>query len=454
MTRSINLNSGDCGYNKTSCCPICDFREINLLSPSWKRYYNEKEFFLADREWFVACDQCGTIFRYPLLDYDDYKKYGEDYYNQVNPGESVQEHAVWHFESFQKHNYDSLRAFLNQNIPPHDAKRWLDVGSIGYATSFEEYDFTTIEPDKRIVDLGRKLFKRDGVKGLLGIDPRIHSHTIESYQDSRLFDGIVFNNSFYCLPFPMDGLRKASNLLSDNGHLVITISTYFCDAVAVRTDGLLSKIEDVLQGETLWVFHNAKSLEYLCQRAGFELVGSHEIAAYGKKTMRLFHFRKKVGVSPAPALLVDSRALMQEKLTQLFQGFSEQSRRSLVEHNNEATFFIGTLSLLHDLSRICRLDKITAYVVFDSPLSDCQIEGVRCLSWDRFCSMVNSSPGYYSAVIASYKFQDEIFEKVAALKSSLSVLYRPNRKSGMETLFFDFDGALQPNKGVTLDRVL
>ncbi len=367
--------------NKTSCCPVCNGLKISLLSPSWKRYYNEKEFFLAEREWFASCDNCGTIFRYPLLSYDDYKKYGEDYYNQVNPGQSVEEHAIWHFESFQKPNYDSLRSFLNKEISPADGKRWLDVGSIGYATSFDEYEFTTIEPDQRIVELGRKLFKQSWAKSLLGIKSRIHCHTIESFEDSKLFDGIVFNNSFYCLPFPIEGLCKAAKLLQKNGHLVITISTYFCDAVAVRTDGLLSRMEDVLQGETLWVFHNAKSLEYLCQRAGFELVSSQEIMAYGKKTMRLFHFRKVASISPDPMLLIDSKSLMQKKITQLFENFSGQSIAYLEKHNTEKTFFIGTLPILHDISRIYSLQKISGYVVFDSDLSNCNIDGIICYKY-------------------------------------------------------------------------
>jgi SAM-dependent methyltransferase len=442
------------GQPKKNCrCPVCGKACLTLLSPTWKRFYNEKMFFLSKNEWFVSCNHCGTIYRYPLAVYDDYRKYGEDYYNQVNPGESVEEHAVWHFEAFQKHNYDSLRTYLNANLPPSAGKRWLDVGSIGYVTSFKEYEFTTIEPDERIVALGRKMFRGGGLRGWFGKGARIYCHTIESYNDSDLFDGVVFHNSFYCLPFPREGLLKASRLLKPDGRLVISISTYFCDAVAVRTDGLLSRIEDVLQGETLWVFHNPKSLEYVCRRAGFELVSSHEAPAYGKKTMRIFLFKKATAVIPDEQLLTDSRNLMAQKLEQLFRSFYEQSAAALREHINEQTFFVGSLPMLYDMVKISPLDKIAGYVVFDNPRPEVEINGVRCLGWDQFCAAVEENSGSFSVVIASYKFQDEIYGHLSQLKDRLSAVYRPNRKSGMESLFFDFAGEVRPNKGVSFECI-
>ena len=443
----------DVELGRSSHCPICDCPQVLLLSPSWKKYYNEKEFFFAEREWFASCDSCGTIFRYPLLSYDDYRKYGEDYYNQTNPGETVEEHAIWHYESFQKPNYDSLRSYLNQYVPPTVAKRWLDVGSIGYATSFDEYEFTTIEPDERIVLLGRKMFSK-GILNRLHISaPRIQCHTIENFDADKKFDGIVFNNSFYCLPFPIEGLRKAASLLTADGHLIITISTFFSGAVPVRTDGVVSRMEDVLQGETLWVFHNPKSLEYLCQKAGFELIESREIPAYGKKTMQTFHFRKASSVSPNPILLEESKLLMEAKTKELFSGFLNQSSTALEVHNTSNTYFVGTLSILNDLVKLEFLDKIAGYVVFDSQIGSCIVNGTRCISWDMFCQSIEEKPGTFSVVIASYKYQDEIYAQIAGLGSCVANVFRPNRKSGMESLFFQFAGEQQPCKGFTLERV-
>jgi len=168
---------------KVACCPGCGEKRVRLLTPSWKRYFNVKEFFISQYEWFAACARCGTMFRYPLGDYADFRKYGEDYYDQVNPGETVEQHAVWHYESFQKPNYDSLRSYLNETAPPVEAHRWLDVGSIGYVTTFDEYDFTTIEPDERIVRLGRRLFGPRGLSARLRPRQRIQCSTIEAYRE-------------------------------------------------------------------------------------------------------------------------------------------------------------------------------------------------------------------------------------------------------------------------------
>jgi hypothetical protein len=68
--------------------------------------------------------------------------------------------------------------------------------------------------------------------------------------------------------------------------------------------------------------------------------------------------------------------------------------------------------------------------------------------------MVMSAPNQYSAVIASYKYQDEIFGQLACLKESLSAIYRPNRKSGMESLCFDFSGEKKPSKGLVFLPVI
>lgn len=435
-------------------CPICECERVTLLTPSWKRYYNEKAFFIADCEWFVACDQCGTIFRYPLLSYDDYRKYGEDYYNQVNPGGSVESHAVWHFESFQKPNYDSIRTYLNARLPPNRFAKWLDVGSVGYATTFREYEFTTIEPDERIVMLGRRLFEPKGLNKLFWrARPRIRCHTIESYPSGDRFDGILFNNSFYCLPFPIDGLMKAASLLKEGGQLVITISTYFCDAVAARTDGLLSRIEDALPGETLWVFHNVKSLEYLARRAGFKLESAEEISAYGKKTMRAFVFRKSLPVIPPATLLEDSRLLMHQKLDGLFEDFARQSKNSLAEFNREDVLFVGTLPMLHDMNRVLRLDRIAGFVLIDFVVSESSVDGVKCMNLDELRRLVESRPNRMSVVVASYKFQDDVFARLGGLTELLAAVYRPNRKSGMESLNMIFAGAMRPSKGVTFERV-
>ena len=118
-------------------CPICDSNAFEFLSPVWRNYDLGKEFFISGSLWFVECNGCGAVLRLPFPDYrQDFRKFGEDYYNVGRQDQSVQEHAQTHFELFQKPNYDSMRTFLSEVAPPATYPRWLDVGSIGYATTF------------------------------------------------------------------------------------------------------------------------------------------------------------------------------------------------------------------------------------------------------------------------------------------------------------------------------
>lgn len=447
----INENVSD--KNLSFACPICESTSISTLSQSWKHFHDEKQFYYDENEWFCGCEKCGTVFRAPLLKYDDYRKYGEDYYNNVNPGESIEEHAVSHFESYQRHNYDSLRKYLNNKIPPAEAKHWLDVGSIGYATTFEEYDFTTIEPDQRIVNLGCRLFKKGILNNPLRKNPKIFSNTIDNFVTDQKFDGIVFHNSFYCLPFPFEGLLKASELLVPNGELVITISTYFCNASYSHTDGILSRIEDLLPGETLWVFQNPHSLEYLCQRAGFCLVSAEEIEAYGHKTMMLFRFRKSTNIDLDFDLVERSKSLMSSKLDAFFGALETDTKDSLIEIDRPKCFLIGTLPILNDISRSTTADSIEGFVLYDTPRCTMTANGVRVLGWDDFVDSLVKSPNCYDVAVLSYKFQDEIFGKLQGLFDSINSIFKPTRKSGMETLFIKFGNEYRYCKGLKFEKV-
>lgn len=449
------MNTNDVNNVKSSCfaCPVCESISISTLSQSWKQYHDEKKFYFDEREWFCACENCGTLFRAPLLRYEDHRKYGEDYYNNVNSGQSVEEYAVSHFESYQRHNYDSLRKYLNENIPPSTAKRWLDVGSIGYATTFDEYDFTTIEPDERIVNLGCKLFKKGMLTNPLRKKPKIFSNTIDNFGSDQKFEGIVFHNSFYCLPFPYEGLLKAAELLVPNGELVITISTYFCDASYSHTDCVLARIEDLLPGETLWVFHNPNSLEYLCQRAGFYLVSAETIEAYGHKTMMLFRFRLGNKIDLNSDLVEKSKKLMSDKVNNFFSDLEADTKESLHQINRSECIVIGTLPLLNDISRSAAMSSIQGFVLFDTSRCGIMANGMRVMGWDDFVDLVTESPNFYDVVVLSYKFQDDIFGKLQNYVDLVRSISKPSRKSGMETLFIKFDNNEKYCKGIKLIKV-
>lgn len=439
--------------SESFACPVCGSIEISMLTQSWKNFHDEKKFYFDEKEWFCECDECGTIFRCPLVRYEDYRKYGEDYYDNVDPGQTVDEHAEAHFEAYQRHNYDSLRKYLNANLPPSSAKRWLDVGAIGYSTTFDEYDFTTIEPDERIVNLGRRLFKKGILTNPLRKNPDIYCNTIDNFKSDKKFDGIVFHNSFYCLPFPCEGLLRAFDLLKENGELLITISTYFCNATYSHTDGALARIEDLLPGTTLWVFHNPHSLEYLCQRAGFSLVAAEEIEAYGHKTMMLFRFRRNSNTAIDKDLLEKSKQLMSEKEALFFDDLAKDTQNSLLEINRGDCFVLGSL---HTLSEICRsfsLEALRGFVLFDTPRCQMMSNGVRVLGWDDFIEEIASAPNQFDAAVLSFKFQDEIFGKLQDCSQHIRSILKPNRKSGMETLFIKFRGQDRFCKGLRFDLI-
>lgn len=429
------------------CCPVCEAGEPERLSCSWKKYHDEKQFLFSSEEWFVQCRRCGTIYRAPLKIYEDFRNYGRDYYDQVNSGETVEQHALWHFENFQKPNYDRLHQYMLKAVPPETARRWLDVGSIGYATTLGRYDFRTIEPDPRIVALGRRHFRK---RFHFWSKPRIDCATIETHETIEKYDGILFNNSFYCLTTPLRSLMKASEMLRPGGDLLVSISTYFNDAAAVRTDGLVSRIEDILQGETLWVFYNQFSLEYLCRKAGFELKSTAEIPCYGKKTMMVYHFKKTEGSKTLPELLGKSREHMASKLEKCFKEFEAQTKRAIAVINTKSHFVIGTAQVLKEASRYGVLNQTFGTLLFEpeggfkvSPDSSFQTAA-------ELKQILNSQPGGVKlrAAVLSFKYQDEIHAWIKSELGDRVDILLPNRKSGMEQLQFEFAGKTRLCKGL------
>ncbi len=428
-------------------CPVCETAEPERLSSSWKKYHDEKLFYFSPEEWFVQCRNCGTIYRAPLKVYADFRNYGRDYYDQVNAGETVEAHAWWHFENFQKPNYDALHRYLLKTVPPEKALKWLDVGSIGYATTLSGYDFQTIEPDPRVVELGRRRFRK--WFSLWG-KPKIDCATLETHSAAEKYDGILFNNSVYCLTTPLSSLLKAAEMLRPGGHLIISISSYFNDATAVRTDGKVSRIEDILQGETLWVFYNQFSLEYLCRKAGFELESTAEVPCYGKKTMQVYHFKKTGLLKTEPRLLDKSREHMARKLEKCFEGFDAQTKQSLAAINSKSHFVIGTEQLIKEALSYGALNQTSGIVFFEPRGADRVPLSGTFRTLRDFKRVIDSNRDglRFRAAVLSFKYQDEIHAWIKSeLGDSVDILM-PNRKSGMEHLQFEFAGKTRPCKGL------
>ncbi len=361
----------------------------------------------------------------------------------------MQEHAQTHFELFQKPNYDSMRTFLSEVAPPATYPRWLDVGSIGYATTFDEYDFTTIEPDQRIVKLGRKLFRPAG----LFPSHAIHCSTVEDFETDIGFNGVLFNNSFYCITTPAQALASVARLLNDDGLLVITISTFFNDAVAYRVDGRISRIEDVIPGETLWVYYNQYSLTYLLARCGFEHWMTLEISAYGMKTMQAYVFKKQPQTPVPHGLLAASKAHQTAKWQACFDGFRADTLSTLREINRENVVLVGSVQIFLDMVKYAGMNKVAGFVPTDTAVADSEVAGVQLMSWDTLQQHVaQSEPRTLTLVVCSFAQQDEIIGRLQGRIWEHARILVPTRRSGIESLEIPFRGELMLCKGMRLDQ--
>ncbi len=434
--------------NYLQTCPVCENAEFEFLSPVWKNYHRELEFALKKDEWFVECRRCGTIARFPLIDYgEQFKKYGEDYYNQGQVDGSVDDHAEVHFNHFQKGNYDSIRELLRELVPPSTHPRWLDVGSVGYATTFSDYDFTTIEPDERVVKVGRRLFGSSP----RWFRPKIFAATIDTYATTEKFDGILFNNSYYCVTAPAHAAAKARQLLKPDGRLVITISTRLNGAVQNRDDGLISRIEDVLVGETLWVFYNEMSLRYLLAANGFELESTQEIAAYGRKTMIAYVFKPNDHVVPDVTWLDQSRRHMQRTMQDVYEEFEQQTESTLRIINQPKTILVGPLQVLSDLSRRGSLDQVAAVFCTDAVLEGVTDGNLKFMSWSNVLGLTQQQPkDYYHFVICSFREQAQLWQFLRKELGQESLISMPNRRSGIDAMELIIGGRLVPVKGFKL----
>ena len=192
-------------------CPICEGTSLTLLHPLWENRNSLEHFKIHKDRYFGACDSCGTIFRFPLFILDDVCEYGKEYYE--SPGIDAYKYIEYHTAMFQKHNYEHVVELLHKDFPVQDYHKWLDVGSVGYPTSFEDYEFHTLEPSWKAVETGKKLFNSE----------RIFQGSISTFKPSRIYDGILFNNSIYCLPDPRISIKRCREFLKDSGIIIVTL---------------------------------------------------------------------------------------------------------------------------------------------------------------------------------------------------------------------------------------
>ena len=120
-------------------CPVCDGRAFSLLSRVWRNHHKPADFHVDPARWFAECNDCGSVVLLPLVEHADFKAYGEAYYDQGGSATTAEAHALRHFDQFQKPNYDRVRELLRRTHPPEVYPQWLDVGSVGYPTTFDDH---------------------------------------------------------------------------------------------------------------------------------------------------------------------------------------------------------------------------------------------------------------------------------------------------------------------------
>lgn len=217
-------------------CAACNGKEFQVVTSQFKKVKNEK--FIVEDESLYQCNKCGTLNALPIKEFD-FEKDGDRYYSQMRLSHEEKDGLLEHIKLSQVPKYDFLRDnVLSKKFKNY--KKWLDVGSCGYATTFSKFDFTTIEPDKQMVSLAKELFDCN----------KIFCSDLISFNCLEKFDAILFNHSFYCVANTTDTLQKINQLLNNQGIVLIGIGHIFMDAVFTQ-DAIIRSVEDIFVGKLI-----------------------------------------------------------------------------------------------------------------------------------------------------------------------------------------------------------
>lgn len=370
---------------------------------------------------------------------EDFSRYGESYYDQMTRAEDWEPHIRDHI-GYQKLHYKLLRDVLLDVTTPTAHHRWLDVGSAGSPTAFSDFEFTTVEPDPRVVALGRKLFHPD----------RIVCGILDTFETERRFDGVVFHNSLYCLPDPNTAFARVRDLVREGGLLIVCISSYFTDCGGTFADDSLHRIEDVFRGDVMWHYYTGDSLAHLAARHGFVAVSNRlERPEYPHASpLRYYVFeRRDVSVEAPPAdILRDRHASL---LGGLIANFESVTNATLDLIDRPDVAVLGSRNLLLDLWRARAPRHLKHHVDLQTPdMTDaCRLGGVSFSPVSAVAEAVERGEVRH-LVLASYR---NLGHAAAVAARHLPIeglrIYVPTRTSGIDRLFGLFDGAWQPIKG-------
>lgn len=427
----------------THNCPVCDGHSLSLLHPLWQNRNSIAAFKLHSDRYFASCERCGTIFRFPLINYDDTNVYGKEYYEvpDIDASQYIEGHVAQH----QKHNYESIVGLMREEFPAQHYPKWLDVGSVGYPTTFKDYSFDTIEPSRKAVEQGRLMFGSQ----------RIFQGTIETYKTAAPYDGLLFNNSFYCLPSPRSSLSRCRDLLVEEGVIVITLATYLNGATQDSGDGNVDRVEDFICGDTLHVYYNEFSLRYLLESAGFSFLSSRKLPAYGHKNMIAYMFKKSASpISQDAKLLDQARAYMNDRLVSAFVGFERETVDCLNAIDTQETVLYGELGLIRELCSIRKMHNILGIIPTDIAVpSGVTLDGmaVTDIEYVRSISEKNSK---LRIVIVSFTSARQLATSLTAqLGGAKCEIYMPSRSSALASIRFEFGNTLRMSKAFRLIKV-
>ena len=410
-------------------CPVCKNVEFKYIMNAFTKPDNV-DLFQEKNQKYLSCTTCGTFIKAPLeKTKENPDEYGKVYYNQMNSvTEDIDNSIKDHIQNAQIPVYKTFEKFIEKNFDYNKYKYWLDIGSAGYPTTFKNYEFTTIEPDPRTVSIGQNLFK----------NKNIICDVFDNYETDKKINGIVFHHSFYCIPNPNETLKKAYEMLNDEGIIIIAIGQYFMGTASVFEDSEFLRLEDIFRGETLYTYYNQYSLEYLFQNNGFSLEQSvilnHDEYKFSKNfSSKYFVFKKKTNLNKDSKLITKSLNLYKNSLTQTFTNWEKDTKNTLKEFNTPNTIFIGNFKLFKSLNNILKLDNVYGFIDFDIEYNNTYIlDDIQHIPYKTLEEKEDMK-----IIVCSFDNQNEILNNIKQYNKNK--IYTPNRQSKIENLFFTYE---------------
>lgn len=404
----------------TNACPICKSKEFEYFSKQYKKKIKEK--LIIQNEALYQCIECGTITVLPKKKFD-YKKDGNRYYGQMRLSEDEESGLLEHIKFAQVPKYDFFRKeILDIKFPQY--KKWLDVGSCGYSTTFVNYDFTTIEPDIHMVSLGQNLFD----------EKKIFCSDLISFETEQKFDAILFNHSFYCISTPYSTLKKADKLLEENGLIFVGIGHVFMDAIFTH-DANISSVEDILLGQTQKIYYCPENLQYLFGRLSYELVHDflvkHNVPCENCTT-RYLVFKKNQHMQPNQSLKFYGKEKINSTLTYYKDFFYKHAKINLERFNTKNTLFIGSKNLIFEANSNFNLESIFGFIDYDEEVKNCTINAIDFIDYREL-----KNDNIDSIIILDLKRLDEILDTLENRYETYKDIYYPTRQLSSGSLYYE-----------------